>query len=66
MAREPKKRLWPERGSMKRRDFLRSVGVVSAAMAFPNARLFGSWEMNWMAYNFAHDTRIQMWAQISM
>jgi hypothetical protein len=19
------------------------------------ARLFGSWEMNWMAYNFAHD-----------
>lgn len=51
---------------MKRRDFLRSVGVVSAAMAFPNARLFGSWEMNWMAYNFAHDTRIQMWVQISM
>jgi transglutaminase-like putative cysteine protease len=22
------------------------------------ARLFGSWEMNWMAYNFAHDVRL--------
>jgi len=22
------------------------------------ARLFGSWEMNWMAYNFAHDAAL--------
>jgi len=22
------------------------------------ARLFGSWEMNWMAYNFAHDVTL--------
>ncbi len=22
------------------------------------ARLFGSWEMNWMAYNFAHDVAL--------
>ena len=22
------------------------------------ARLFGSWEMNWIAYNFAHDVRL--------
>ena len=22
------------------------------------ARLFGSWEMNWMAYNFAHDVSL--------
>ncbi|HKW97480.1 MAG TPA: transglutaminase-like domain-containing protein [Bryobacteraceae bacterium] len=22
------------------------------------ARLFGSWEMNWMAYNFAHDVKL--------
>ena len=22
------------------------------------ARLFGSWEMNWVAYNFAHDVRL--------
>ena len=22
------------------------------------ARLFGSWEMNWMAYNFAHDVEL--------
>jgi len=21
-------------------------------------RLFGSWEMNWMAYNFAHDVEL--------
>lgn len=24
----------------------------------PPARLFGSWEMNWMAYNFAHDVTL--------
>jgi hypothetical protein len=23
------------------------------------ARLFGSWEMNWMAYSFAHDVALQ-------
>jgi len=23
-----------------------------------HARLFGSWEMNWMAYNFAHDVAL--------
>ena len=28
--------------------------VVSAA----RARLFGAWEMNWMAYNFAHDVSL--------
>jgi transglutaminase-like putative cysteine protease len=28
--------------------------MVSAA----RARLFGSWEMNWMAYNFAHDVAL--------
>jgi len=26
------------------------------------ARLFGSWEMNWMAYNFAHDVVLPGWS----
>jgi transglutaminase-like putative cysteine protease len=25
-------------------------------------RLFGSWEMNWMAYNFAHDVAVPGWS----
>lgn len=29
-------------------------GMVKKA----RARLFGSWEMNWMAYNFAHDVKL--------
>jgi hypothetical protein len=29
-------------------------GMVKSA----RARLFGSWEMNWMAYNFAHDVAL--------
>jgi hypothetical protein len=23
------------------------------------AKLFGAWEMNWLAYNYAHDVRLQ-------
>jgi transglutaminase-like putative cysteine protease len=31
-----------------------SDGMVKAA----RARLFGSWEMNWIGYNFAHDVKL--------
>jgi len=31
-----------------------SDGIVSRA----RDQLFGSWEMNWMAYNYAHDVEL--------
>jgi hypothetical protein len=46
---------------MDRRVFLKSSAALSAAAlpgGIPLARAvveFGSWEMNWMAYNYAHD-----------
>jgi hypothetical protein len=29
-----------------------------AVVKLARARLFGSWEMNWVAYNFAHDVSL--------
>jgi len=32
--------------------------LADAMVKQARARLFGSWEMNWMAYNFAHDVAL--------
>ncbi|HKV25158.1 MAG TPA: transglutaminase domain-containing protein [Candidatus Acidoferrum sp.] len=32
-----------------------NLSLSSSLVESARARLFGSWEMNWMAYNFAHD-----------
>ena len=33
-------------------------GLEDDVVKMARARLFGSWEMNWMAYNFAHDVAL--------
>lgn len=32
--------------------------LQDAVVATVRRKLFGSWEMNWLAYNFAHDLRL--------
>ena len=42
-----------------RRRLHRAAGLRDDAMVKKaRARLFGSWEMNWMAFNFAHDVAL--------
>ena len=35
-----------------------NLAITDAKVARARARLFGSWEMNWIAYNFAHDVML--------
>ncbi len=53
----------PEFGSSCRDDRLRHLGSCLARLrdemvSKARKRLFGSWEMNWMAYNYAHDVAL--------
>jgi transglutaminase-like putative cysteine protease len=34
------------------------LAIDDERVTIARARLFGSWEMNWIAYNFAHDVRL--------
>jgi hypothetical protein len=36
----------------------KSLGASTPNISKARTRLFGSWEMNWMAYNFAHDVAL--------
>jgi hypothetical protein len=36
-----------------------SLAVTDERVKAARARLFGSWEMNWIAYNFAHDVELR-------
>jgi hypothetical protein len=33
--------------------------MTDERVTLARARLFGSWEMNWIAYNFAHDVELR-------
>jgi len=35
-----------------------NLAITDGKVARARARLFGSWEMNWIAYNFAHDVAL--------
>ena len=35
-----------------------NLAITDDKVARARARLFGSWEMNWIAYNFAHDVAL--------
>ena len=35
-----------------------NLAIDSEPVARARARLFGSWEMNWIAYNFSHDVKL--------
>jgi hypothetical protein len=46
-----------------RKVILEEGGGLSAGLADPKAqrartKLFGAWEMNWLAYNYAHDVKL--------
>lgn len=41
-----------------RKVVLEQPGVSGRTVQMVRARLFGSWEMNWMAYNFAQDIEL--------
>jgi hypothetical protein len=35
-----------------------SIPLTDPAVLKARAKLFGGWEMNWLAYNYAHDVRL--------
>ena len=35
-----------------------SIPLTDPAVLQARAKLFGAWEMNWLAYNYAHDLKL--------
>jgi hypothetical protein len=35
-----------------------SIPLTDPAVLKARAKLFGAWEMNWLAYNYAHDVQL--------
>jgi len=43
---------------MNRGTFLRTGAVAALGAGMARAKLFGAWEMNWLAFNYAADLRL--------